>query len=115
MFHLLIGVATLSVISLGWAGESPAKRVITEADQGRTITCHPGERITVRVRNSATGGYNIVTPVFDTKVLRLRNTKELAPEPAPFLNLGNFGTIVFDFEAAGHGGTLLTINIARDW
>jgi len=111
----LIIFTALAVTSLGSAAASPPSLTITDADNGGSFTCRVGELITVRTRNPATGGYNIVNPVFNPEILKLQAKKELPPEPAPFPKLGDFGTLVFEFEAIGVGETNLTIEIARDW
>jgi predicted secreted protein len=114
-FKAVIILAALAVTSLGWAGTTSPSLTINDADNGRTFTCRVGEQITVRTRNPATGGYNIVNPVFNPEILKLQAKKELPPESAPFPKLGDFGSLVFEFEVIGVGETNLTIEIARDW
>jgi predicted secreted protein len=108
-------LAAVVVAPLAWADTSPPKGTITELDNGRTFTFRVGEVITVRIPNPATGGYNIVTPVFDPGILKLRTKQELPPEPAPLPKLGDFGAMVFEFNVIGVGETNLDIQIARDW
>ena len=111
----LLMFAFLAVTAPGWADPAGANRLITEADQGRTFACRVGEKITVSIPNPATGGYNIITPVFDHRILQLLARKELPPEPAPVPKLGDFGKLVFELEVIGVGETNLVIQIARDW
>lgn len=111
----LIIVAALAVASLGRADPPPANQTITEADGGRTIDCQVGETLTVRISDPATGGYGIVTQVFDRKILKLLARKELPPEPVSIARHGDFGKIVLEFQAIGTGETDLVIRIARKW
>jgi len=111
----LLLFTALAATSPGWADFASSNRTITDADHGGTVACRVGQQITVKIRNPATGGYNIVTPVYNPEILKLLAKKELPPEPALFPKLGDFGTVVFEMEVIGKGETNLTIEIARDW
>ena len=69
----------------------------------------------LNLRNPASGGYTVVTPVHDPHILKLVSRKVLPPEPAPFPKAGDFGKIIFEWEAAGVGETDLTVQISREW
>jgi predicted secreted protein len=110
----LLVFAAVAAASEG-TGVVPSIRAITDDDNGATFACRVGQRIIVKIRNPATGGYNVVTPVFAPEILKLLTKKELPPEPAAIPRMGDFGTIVFELEIIGKGETDLTIEIARDW
>lgn len=102
----------LWAVAPGWAGP-PSPQMITEADAGRTIAVQRGEKFALKIRNPASGGYDIVTPIYDPGILKLASRKAIPPEPAPFPKLGDFGEIVFEFDTVGIGATDLAIQIAR--
>ena len=112
---ILVILAALSVTPVEWAGECSPSRTISEADGGQTITCRLGEIITVRIRNPAAGGYDIVSEHFDPKILCLQARKEASPESTPVPRYGDFGKIVFELLAVGTGETDVVIRIARKW
>jgi predicted secreted protein len=112
---ILIIFTAMSITPLGWADMPHPNLTITEADGGKTIAFRVGETITVRISNPAAGGYDIVTEFFDPKILKLQARKDVPPEPTPIHRYGDFGKIVFEFEAIGAGETDLVIRIARRW
>jgi predicted secreted protein len=113
---MIIFAAISSVSFTGCAANlPPPEQKITEADNGRTFTCRIGQKITVKIPDPATGGYNIITPVFNPKVLKLLTKRDLPPEPAPVPKLGDFGSIIYELEVIGAGKTDLAIQIARNW
>ena len=89
--------------------------IITETYRGGPLTAKVGEKITLNLRDPASGGYSIVTPVFDARVLKLLATEKLPPERQTVPRMGDFGRIVYKFEALTPGETDLAINIARPW
>lgn len=111
----LILIAFLATTTPGWADPSNPRRMITQDDQGRTFTCRVGDKITASIGNPASGGYSIVTPVFDQRILKLLSRKELPPEPTPLPRFGDFGKIIFELEVIAGGETNLIIQIAREW
>ncbi|MEW6387930.1 MAG: protease inhibitor I42 family protein [Thermodesulfobacteriota bacterium] len=113
VFGLVVGVMIGGAAA--WAESGPQVRMITDRDQGSTFTLPVGARLTVQVRNPADGGYTIVNPVFDGRVLKLRSRKDQPPDPARPRLLGDFGKIIFEMEVIGDGSTDLIIQIARPW
>jgi predicted secreted protein len=102
-------------MSPGWTNISPKIHTFTEKDQGRTLSLRVGEKLVLNLRNPASGGYNIVTPVYDPHILKLVSRKDIPPKPAPVRKLGDFGQIIFEWEAIDAGETDLTVNISREW
>jgi predicted secreted protein len=110
---VLLGLSVIS--TAGWANLAKSRKIITEQDNGKTIILKVGERFVLNLRNPASGGYDVVTPVYDAHILKLVSRKDLPPEPTPFPKAGDFGKIVFTGEAAAVGETDLTVQIAREW
>ncbi len=100
----------------GLAGvERDMPKVFTEQDSGKTLTLKVGERFTLNLRNPASGGYSVLTPVYDRAIITLVSQEKLPPEKTQPPRAGDFGRLVLVFEALAPGNTTLTINIARPW
>jgi len=115
---VIFGVVWLGLIGgavSGGASLAPPPRVITAADQGRTLACKLNDNLVLQLLNPASGGYDQVTPIFAARILRLVSRKELPPEPTPIPRSGDFGQIIFEFQAISPGETDLVIRIARKW
>jgi predicted secreted protein len=86
---------------------------VTERDNGREYTVHPGERFTLNLRDPGDGGYSFLTPAYDGAVLNMVGEHRTAPsEPR---RMGDFGRMVYEFEAVKAGQTVLTVPIKRPW
>ena len=91
---------------------APAALTLTEKDSGRTVTLKVGETLVLNLRNPASGGYNVLPPAFDDKILTFMYRRDLAPKKAlP----GDFGRLEFAWQARQAGDTEVTVNIARPW
>jgi len=110
---ILLGLGALA--GAAWGSQAAPARVLTEKDTGRTVTLRVGERLTLNLRNPAGGGYTVVTPVFDQRVLKLLSRETQPPEAATPPQTADFGRLVFHFEAAAPGDTDLTVKISREW
>lgn len=88
---------------------------ITEENNGQVFRLRVGEKFLASIRDPASAGYNIITPVYDASVLRVVSREKLAQEPSPFPRFGGNDRIVFKMEVIGSGKTRLIIRIARDW
>jgi inhibitor of cysteine peptidase len=115
MLVLFLAVGSLGGGAPGWAESGPQVQIITDKDEGRAFTLPVGARLVVEVRNPAGGGYTIVNPVFDSRVLKLAQRRDQPPDPARPRQLGDFGKIIFEMAVVGEGATDLTIQIARPW
>ena len=99
----------------GWGSQVPPAQVLTEQDIGKTVTLRVGEKLALDLRNPASGGYTVGTPVYDERVLKLLSRKNIPPAAATPPKLGDFGRIVFEFAAAAPGETNLSVRISREW
>jgi predicted secreted protein len=113
---LVIFLLAASVLTAGAGGKmDPSGPVITETYQGGPLAAKVGEIITLNLRNPGSGGYSIVTPVYDARVLKLISEKHVPAQRGPVARAGDFGRIVYEFQAIGAGETELAIKIARPW
>jgi predicted secreted protein len=119
MSKLLISPAILMILSLllplAWAGAPSGPRVITEKENGGTVTMKPGEKLVLNLRNPASGGYSRVSPLYDQRFLRLVTQKEMPPASGPTPKMGDFGRLDFEWEALNPGETEVVIKAARPW
>ena len=88
---------------------------ITEENNGQVFRLRVGEKFLASIRDPASAGYNIITPVYNALVLRVISRVELAQEPSPFPRFGGNDRIVYKMEVIGSGKTRFIIRIARDW
>lgn len=88
---------------------------ITEENNGQVFRLRVGEKFLGSIRDPASAGYNIITPVYDASVLRVVSRVELEQEPSPFPSFGGNDRIVYKMEVIGSGKTRFIIRIARDW
>ena len=108
-------MGVLLMTSVGGSAGAAGGPEITETYRGGPLVVKIGEKTTLNLRDPASGGYSIVTPVFDARILKLLSTKHLPPTPTPVPRMGDFGRIVYEFQAIGVGETELAIQIARPW
>jgi len=87
-------------------------RTLTEIDSGQTVTLQVGEKLVLSLRNPGSGGYDVLSPVFDDQVLTLLSRRDIPPNRT---RPGWFGRIEFTWEARRPGETGVTVNIARPW
>lgn len=92
-----------------------ATYTLSEKDSGRTVTLRVGDQLLVNLRNPGDGGYAVLPPVFDHKILTFLSRQDIPPPRRPTPLMGDFGRIAFTWEARTPGETDLTVNIARPW
>jgi len=92
---------------------APPDLVITDRDNGRAFTVTVGQKITVDLRHPGGGGYNFLIPEQDQTVLKMVGEHRL-PRSEPG-RLGDFGRMVYEFQAVKEGQTSLVIPIKRPW
>ena len=108
-----LGALALVLLCLPALAASGPGLTVTERDNGREYTVHPGERFTLNLRDPGDGGYSFLTPVYDGAVLKMVGEHRTAPsEPR---RMGDFGRMVYEFEAVKAGQTTLTVPIKRPW
>lgn len=95
------------------AGPGPV--ILKEKDRGRTIELKVGQKLTLYLRNPASGGYDTNPPLFDAAILKLVAQKKLAPEARERPRAGDFGQLYYEWQAAKKGETDIIISIQRPW
>ncbi|MCL4501090.1 MAG: protease inhibitor I42 family protein [Deltaproteobacteria bacterium] len=106
-FLLMTLILPAAPLQAGSAG-----RTLTEADNGKTLTLKVGEKLILDLRNPGSGGYNVLPPVYDDKILTLLSRRDMPPKKSM---PGDFGRIEFVWQARQAGDTEVTVNIARPW
>ncbi len=89
-----------------------ATYTLTEKDSGRTATLKVGDKLLLNLRNPGSGGYQVLPPVYDGKILTLLSRRDLSPTKS---RPGDFGRMEFVWQARQEGDTEVTVNIARPW
>lgn len=112
---LLLAAALVAIPSRGGIKAAPGPQILTEQDRGRTLTLRLGERLVLNLRNPASGGYQVMPPVFDNSRLKLVSQKQLPPDPRPVPLAGDFGRLSYEWEAVGSGEADIQIMIYRPW
>jgi predicted secreted protein len=95
------------------AQAAAADLVITNKDNGRAFTVNVGQKIIVNLRDPGGGGYNFLTPENDRSVLKMIGERHL-PRAEP-RRMGDFGRMVYEFQALKEGQTNLVVPIKRPW
>ena len=85
---------------------------LTEKDAGQTVTLKLGDTLVLNLRNPASGGYTVLAPAFNDKILTFMYRQDRAPEKA---RPGDFGRLEFAWQARQAGDTEVTVKIARPW
>jgi predicted secreted protein len=84
---------------------------INALDSGKTTTILSGQKLQLILGNPGDGGYTFDPPQYDSSMLKL-NAHTRIP-PANSMNVGDFGTDVWEFSALKSGTASLTITAAR--
>ncbi len=108
-------LVALAVVGLGVSALPAAAEnvVITDKDQGKTFTVQVGQKFSVNLRNPGSGGYNFLRPEFDKTILKMLGEKSI-PRSDP-RRMGDFGRMVYEFQALKAGQTTLVFPIKRPW
>jgi predicted secreted protein len=107
------GVLTVALLWLLAVQAAAADLVITNKDNGRSFRVNVGQKIIVNLRDPGGGGYNFLTPEHDTSVLKMLGERHI-PRAEP-RRMGDFGRMVYEFQALKEGQTALVIPIKRPW
>ena len=109
----VLGVVTILALWLLAAQAAAQPLVITDKDNGQAFTVKVGQSFTVNLRHPGSGGYSFLAPEFDRAVLKNVESHRLsAAEPR---RMGDFGRMVYEFQALKAGQTPLVIPIKRPW
>jgi predicted secreted protein len=111
----LAALGALAVVLVWLAGVQAAAKdvLITDQDNGRAYTVRVGQKITVNLRHPGSGGYSFLTPQYDQALLEKVGENRLpATEPR---RMGDFGRMVYEFQALKAGSTTLIVPIKRPW
>lgn len=111
MMLAVLCLAALLWPSTGWTQGQPV--VITQKDKGRTFTVKVGQKLVVDLRHPGDGGYDVLSPKYDGKVLKLLGQRR-KPRKDPRL-MGDFGRVIYEFTGLKAGQTDLVIPIKRHW
>jgi len=109
------GLVLLLLGLLGGPALAEGPLTITEKDNGRAFTVKVDQKIIVDLRHPGDGGYDVLTPDYDVKVLMILGMKKQTTTPAGPKRLGDFGRVIYEFEALKEGQTDLVVPIKRPW
>ena len=109
LFGLL--AALPPVASSGGSGP----QILEEKDRGKTVDLKVGEKLILKLRNPASGGYTVNPPIFAAAVLELTAQKDIPPEPQARPRAGDSGRLFYEWQAKAAGETEIVINIFRPW
>jgi predicted secreted protein len=95
-------------------GNTDMAFIITHDSSGQTLKIQSGSTFALMLRNPASGGYTIQTPLdFDPDVLYLLKKENIAPKDGNIE--GDFGKIKWIFRAETIGTTYIVVNAFRPW
>ncbi len=89
-----------------------SKHTLTEADKGKTIEMHQGDRIVIQLKENPTTGYRWAIDKTDDQVLASQNAEF---SPTPGTGIGGGGTRTFTFIAKQPGTVHLQLKLWRSW
>ncbi len=90
----------------------PGQLTLTEADSGKTVQAHPGDRILIQLSANVTTGFSWAIDKTDTTILALQHESYT---PYPGGAIGSGGTTVFTFIAQHAGTAHLQLKYWRSW
>jgi predicted secreted protein len=105
------GVLTVALLWLLAVQAAAADLVITNKDNGRSFRVNVGQKIIVNLRDPGGGGYNFLTPEHDTSVMKMLGERHIPR--AESRRMGDFGRMVYEFQALKEGKTALVVPIKR--
>jgi inhibitor of cysteine peptidase len=91
---------------------TPQTHRLTEADAGRTVALHTGDRLAIILPGNPTAGYSWVLAAVDRGVLAPVGEPDYRAASAA---IGAGGIFSFEFEAVGAGETAMHLAYRRPW
>jgi|GEM_PF-5940844 len=85
---------------------------LTQEDNNTTVFVKSGDRIQVSLNDPGGGGYEMLPPVFDAKMLKLEKTAHNGPAAD---KPGDFGVNVYNFVVMAPGAGDLVFSAKRSW
>jgi len=86
--------------------------MLTEKDQGKSITVKAGDTITVTLNENPTTGFRWEVEKYDADIIALRNSSFVPPATS---SPGAGGEHVFMFEGKKPGTAQLALELKRNW
>lgn len=87
---------------------------LTEDDQGKTITVHPGDQVVINLAENPTTGFQWAYDPVDNALLALDSSAS-GYTPSPGGAIGGGGKHVWTFDAKGPGTVHLQFKLWRSW
>jgi inhibitor of cysteine peptidase len=114
--RFFIGMVLLaSVIGLAGCG-GPKPVTVTKADSGSTVTLAEGQDLVIELESNPSTGYTWEVKEIDPGVLEQAGDPEYKqPAKSDPQLVGQGGTQVFTFHAAGKGTTIIQLIYHRTW
>jgi inhibitor of cysteine peptidase len=91
---------------------APDGRWLTEADAGRTVALHVGDRLAIRLPGNPTAGYSWEVAGVNARILAQVGEPGFQPSSGA---IGSGGLFAFEFRAASAGQTALRLVYRRPW
>jgi predicted secreted protein len=110
---LAMAASAVAFLSLWAVPSAAAGLVITNQDNGQAFSVAVGQKITVNLRHPGGGGYDFLAPEYNKGVLKMLGEHRL-PRAEP-RRMGDFGRMVYEFQARNVGQTPLVVPIKRPW
>ncbi len=107
--------ALLGLLLLGACGKTAQPPVLTDQDNGRTLTLKPGQVLVIHLPANPTTGYTWMLAEVDDTVLQAAGEAGYTPAPGSQEQVGSGGTAAWRFVAVGTGTTTLKLVYARPW
>jgi inhibitor of cysteine peptidase len=89
-----------------------ATKVVTDADNGKTVQIKMGDVLEVRLSSNPTTGYEWSLQKQSTTLLKLSGQSSTKPKTSA---LGSPSVQIFDFAPTGKGTGVLMLHYVRSW
>jgi inhibitor of cysteine peptidase len=109
---LLSGCGVFGQGNSAASGKKPSGVLLTEADNGKSITVHLGEKVLLRLSENPSTGFRWAVESGASGITELRGSHYL---PAKDSTVGRGGQRIFVFETKGSGRVRLVLKLRREW